>query len=417
MKSRVAIVGAGAAFIAGTAALYYRSPEKKQRKPLDSSPEDEMTIPKETEDESTTKAEPSSKSSSEEETSVPEETKDEPIKKIEPPSPAGSFSPFPVSTNASSSSTSTAKDEPIKKIEPPSPSGSFSPFPVSTNASSSSTSTANTTTDTPIFTNTKEEIKVGKLGPTRPYFAPQVIFAFLVGFVVMYKVLQIRRPTEEEMRSLIFRFFLCLICVWCLDMFFKYVLKSKANWKLLHCCANFGVVAGSLEDVIFAFKDPHMTCVVKASPIPCTIIGALHLYHLMAYSTSSADWFHHVLFCGTLVPIGLLDPNPIVNIFSFFLSGLPGGIDYLMLSLVKHNKMSREVEKVWNARINVWLRSPGCMAAAGVMYAAIKYGPDSTCSQNPEMGVILGGLIIFNGQYYQQVVVGNTYRKVQHYSS
>jgi len=79
--------------------------------------------------------------------------------------------------------------------------------------------------------------------------------------------------------------------------------------------------------------------------------------------------------------------------------------------------MSRAVEKVWNARINVWLRSPGCMAAAGIMFAAIKYGPESICTQNPQMGLILGGLIVFNGQYYQQVVVGDTYRKVQHYSS
>jgi hypothetical protein len=138
---------------------------------------------------------------------------------------------------------------------------------------------------------------------------------------------------------------------------------------------------------------------------------------LMAYSTNRGDWFHHILFCGTLVPIGLLSPNPIVNVFSFFLSGLPGGIDYLMLALVKHKKMSRSVEKVWNARINVWLRSPGCMAAAGIMFAAIKYGPESICTKNPQMGLILGGLIVFNGQYYQQVVVGNTYRKVQHYSS
>jgi hypothetical protein len=79
----------------------------------------------------------------------------------------------------------------------------------------------------------------------------------------------------------------------------------------------------------------------------------------MAYSTSRGDWFHHILFCGTLVPIGLISPNPIVNVFCFFLSGLPGGIDYVMLALVKHGKLSREVEKIWNARINVWLRSPG----------------------------------------------------------
>ena len=232
----------------------------------------------------------------------------------------------------------------------------------------------------------------------------------------MYKVQEIIRPSFEETKAHALGFLLSFVGLWLADMYFKKGLKSKANWKLLHMVANFGVVFGSINDVVFAFTDPHLTCTVSASPIPCYIIGALHLYHLMAYSTSRADWFHHVLFCGTLVPIGVISPNPIVNVFAFFLSGLPGGIDYLMLALVKHELMSRGVEKIWNARINVWLRSPGCMAAAGIMFMAIKYGPESICSNNPGMGVVLSLLIFFNGQYYAQVVVGNTYRKVEEYS-
>ena len=58
-----------------------------------------------------------------------------------------------------------------------------------------------------------------------------------------------------------------------------------------------------------------------------------------------------------------------------------------------------------------------CMAAAGILYIAIKYGDQTTvCAQNPLIGMVLGLLIIFNGQYYSQVVVGNTFRKVEEYS-
>jgi len=294
---------------------------------------------------------------------------------------------------------------------PPSPPGSPSPFPIAANTYAATRTTEKLTAPAQTITTPP------KLNDEPVILAPEVIAAFVIGVIVSYKVQQIISMTMADAQVHLFRLTVALVLIWVADLFFKHGLKSKANWKLLHCCANFGVVIGSFKDVVFAFTDPHLTCVVKASPIPCTIVGALHLYHLMAYSTNRGDWFHHILFCGTLVPIGLLSPNPIVNVFSFFLSGLPGGIDYLMLALVKHKKMSRSVEKVWNARINVWLRSPGCMAAAGIMFAAIKYGPESICTKNPQMGLILGGLIVFNGQYYQQVVVGNTYRKVQHYSS
>ena len=250
-----------------------------------------------------------------------------------------------------------------------------------------------------------------------PILAPEVILAFVIGGCVIRAATNALRPSVEDLQQHAIGIFTSLILLWSADSFFIYGIKSAANWKLLHCVANFAVVVFAMNDVIFAFTEPHLTCEVSASPIPSYVIGALHLYHLMAYSTSRADWFHHILFCGTLVPIGLISPNPIVNVFSFFLSGLPGGIDYLMLALVKHGRLSREVEKVWNARINVWLRSPGCMAAAGVMFCAVKYGdPTTVCASNPGIGAVLGLLIIFNGQYYSQVVVGNTFRKVEEYS-
>ena len=92
-------------------------------------------------------------------------------------------------------------------------------------------------------------------------------------------------------------------------------------------------------------------------------MGAVHAYHLLAFKDLTLDdWVHHLVFGGTICFVGLVfNSGPLLSVLAFFLSGLPGGLDYLMLTLVKHELMERLTEKRWNARINVWIRSPGTM--------------------------------------------------------
>ncbi len=76
---------------------------------------------------------------------------------------------------------------------------------------------------------------------------------------------------------------------------------------------------------------------------------------------------------------------------AFFLSGLPGGLDYAMLAMVKHGYLSIEAEKRYNARVmvrerypffvtfvvtvcrQVWIRAPGCMLCAYTIYFSWRY--------------------------------------------
>ena len=53
------------------------------------------------------------------------------------------------------------------------------------------------------------------------------------------------------------------------------------------------------------------------------------------------------------------DPYLYGSFLCFFISGLPGGIDYLMLTLVKHGVIDVMVQKRTCASLNVWLRAPG----------------------------------------------------------
>ena len=85
---------------------------------------------------------------------------------------------------------------------------------------------------------------------------------------------------------------------------------------------------------------------------------------------------------------------------------------YAMLALVKLRRMSPFTEKVWNARINVWFRSPGLLLAAFccMMGRFSHFAPETTKARVPAWVVLTNALLcVLNGQYYMQVVVGNTF--------
>jgi hypothetical protein len=62
---------------------------------------------------------------------------------------------------------------------------------------------------------------------------------------------------------------------------------------------------------------------------------------LQVYFTLSAvDVIHHVVSVGILGPLAVwYRPGSFLNYVCFFVSGLPGGVDYAMLALVKHGEM------------------------------------------------------------------------------
>jgi hypothetical protein len=87
----------------------------------------------------------------------------------------------------------------------------------------------------------------------------------------------------------------------------------------------------------------------------------------------------------------------------FFLSGLPGGIDYVMLCLVYHGKMQKATEKRIFASINVWLRAPGtiwfmCLAFMSWREGKVFYVPSW-------LGWTIALLHLYNGEYYSMIAV------------
>jgi hypothetical protein len=158
--------------------------------------------------------------------------------------------------------------------------------------------------------------------------------------------------------------------------------------------------------------DPINNATGECSVTPVYLIPSLFLYHLATFKDVSKDeWVHHILFGGCVGGAGLyFSPGPIQNACTWFMCGLPGGLDYAMLAAMKEGVMKGNAEKVWNARINVWVRSPGLIVTAYAMYIAYKHSKTQHIHPGALGMVIL--LNLLNGQYYMQKVVANTSAKV-----
>ena len=156
-------------------------------------------------------------------------------------------------------------------------------------------------------------------------------------------------------------------------------------------------------------------------PLGCTdwptcIVIAMHLYHMLSFKLDSNDYFHHLLFVPTIGGINFVYPlGPLCNVLCFFISGLPGGVDYMLLAYVKMGKISAYTEKRINCSINTWLRAPGINVFCVLALCAWVNPPKEA---DPPAGwcfLPVVCLAYFNGQYYAQRVVGNYYiRKTQH---
>ena len=215
------------------------------------------------------------------------------------------------------------------------------------------------------------------------------------------------------------------LCAWmCRD--------AGARWFLLHAIGNMVVAALCLPDFSYVAANPPAAIAVSycrtlpagglgCSDWPTSILIAMHVYHMLAFKLSPDDLFHHLLFVPVIGGIHFVYPwGASGNVLAFFISGLPGGIDYFLLAAVKAGRLSSFTEKRINCSINTWLRSPGILSFVFlVLFCWLKPYPGTP----PEdimpgwLFVICFAVIGFNSQYYAQRVIGNYYiKKAQEYS-
>ena len=161
---------------------------------------------------------------------------------------------------------------------------------------------------------------------------------------------------------------------------------DNARWFWLHAIANFFVCCTALTSVWATLTDPigaldgrshsDLSFFGDASLWPLTIINSVHVYHMIGqFELSGADYFHHLVFVPALgFPGQVYRWGSLGNMMAFFISGLPGGLDYLLLGCQKLGLVDHLFEKQASANLNTWLRVPGILFTSTLLYQATLLG-------------------------------------------
>lgn len=210
------------------------------------------------------------------------------------------------------------------------------------------------------------------------------------------------------------------LCAWlCRD--------AGSRWFLLHSLGNLFLAALCVPDLLATIANAPAALSVEycrslgalgCTDWPTCIIISMHLYHMLAFKLDANDLFHHLLFVPTIGGINFVYPlGTLCNVLCFFISGLPGGLDYLMLAAVKAGKLPAYTEKRLNCSINTWLRGPGITTFCALDVACWARPLPGTPPEDVMPWYVhwpILAIVFFNGQYYAQRVIGNYYiRKAQ----
>ena len=111
----------------------------------------------------------------------------------------------------------------------------------------------------------------------------------------------------------------------------------EGKYYLIHFINNLFITFYTYPNIIQSFTDLFNYTNYITNPQTIIITVALHFYHVIVYFDKLRfdDWLHHILMILIVVPLGVFLNTGSLGLALFFITGLPGGIDYLLLFLVK----------------------------------------------------------------------------------
>lgn len=193
--------------------------------------------------------------------------------------------------------------------------------------------------------------------------------------------------------------------------------RLQGVYYFLHAIHNACIVALTASDVWNTLTNFSAVGSVPPNMAALQLCFALHAYHCIVYWRKFRydDWLHHGLMIGVALPLGWVLPSGRLLGFSlFFTTGLPGGIDYVLLFLTRNGLLDRNVEKRVNTWLNVWIRAPGTAAHAALTVAYINMASSTggfTGAPWLAAAYATAALNYWNGQYFMQQVVRDSARR------
>ena len=134
---------------------------------------------------------------------------------------------------------------------------------------------------------------------------------------------------------------------------------DKARWFQLHSLSNLFVCIFCISDIISIVYDVNEAAMPLTGYVGGSFALQVHLYHTLNFPLTTMDKYHHISSVFLCFPPSMVFNKKILSLFYFIGTGLPGGIDYLLLTLVKNGKLDYLKEKKYNSYINAYIRMPG----------------------------------------------------------
>lgn len=202
---------------------------------------------------------------------------------------------------------------------------------------------------------------------------------------------------------------ICIIIVgfWSINMFLRrWITDLTARWYMLHCITNACVVWYACANFCQIIANPNNIFHITPTYSPLNVTIALHIFHMLFFNNLiMIDWIHHIVMISIAI-ISYCYSAPVIvatNGLLMFLNGLPGCIDYFLLSLVKTDKIKSMTEKYINIYLNLYIRSPGVVITTYILYLTFQ----KTQEVNWYMQCIAYIILLWNSQYFLLRVIGN----------
>ena len=199
-----------------------------------------------------------------------------------------------------------------------------------------------------------------------------------------------------------------LLCIMIDYIAEKYGIEGR--YYLLHTITNFIVVYLTTSDLIFTYCNFINFMNYPMNYTAMTLTFGLHLYHTIWYFKKLRfdDWLHHILTCGIALPLAAFsNAGSLLGHSLFYTTGLPGGIDYMMLFLNRNGYIKKITQKKINNFLNLWVRCPGCISHTALTIVGFNMIGSELSIYNRITGLITALIVFWNGIYFMNQVVVN----------
>lgn len=198
-------------------------------------------------------------------------------------------------------------------------------------------------------------------------------------------------------------FFVFLLCY----VYIDYCLSDKIQGKyyLIHSFNNMLIVYYTFPSLLFTYTNFFQHHTYEYNYFPSTISYSLHFYHIIMYYNKLRfdDWAHHIIMMLSFPLAMALHPGSLLNHALFYLTGLPGAINYFLLFLCRNGFVTRFFQKQINNYLNLYIRCPGCLSHVTMCFLSI--GFRNYTSVQTVLLIIQCIIVYWNGIYFMNKVI------------